>query len=467
MDQTRAIWDTADVRAAVRSGDPGAVVRAVRRAHGLTLADLAKRTNYSASNLSRLERGKQQLSDIRVLRCLAEALHMPAELLGLADTPLQPVHERRPAAMVGISLASDEETNPMRRRTLLTGLTSLASTAVLGTSASAMPSADPFNRLEHALLLPPTDGIPTDPARIEHDLAVARSIFHQGRYTDVADRLPRLLATTIATRGEGRNSDDIAAASSLLAQVYTLASKLTVKLGRDQLAWTTADRATQAAHGSDDILSQAAADRAWAIALRRTGHADTGQRLIIDTATGLQPELHRGPHYLAMYGSLLATAAYTAAVDGHRDTAHTLIGEAVDAAARLDDNDSHTGFGPAAVAVYRISMARVLGDSGTAIEAARLINPSTIPLIENRARYWSDVARSFHQWGKHEQCYRALLAAEHASPDEVRYRKPIQQITIDLLRRPATRTLPGLRAFAKRNGVMESGAFTGANDQSR
>jgi hypothetical protein len=104
--------------------------------------------------------------------------------------------------------------------------------------------------------------------------------------------------------------------------------------------------------------------------------------------------------------------------------------------------------------VYRIGIARVLGDSGAAIEAARSINPATIPLADQRARYWSDVARSYHQWGKPEQCYRALLAAEHASPDEVRYHKPIQQITTSLLRHPTAYSLPGLRAFARRTGAQ-------------
>jgi hypothetical protein len=189
--------------------------------------------------------------------------------------------------------------------------------------------------------------------------------------------------------------------------------------------------------------------------LRRAGHADTAQRLVVDTAAALQPDLHRGPDYLSVYGSLLSTAAYTAAVDGDRDTARSLLGEAVDTADRLgaDANHRFTAFGPTGVGLYRISIARVLGDYGTAVEAAQRIDPAAIPLVERRARYWSDVARSFHHWDKPEQCYRALLAAEHASADEVRYRKPIQQITTSLLHHPTAHTLPGLRAFAMRTGT--------------
>ncbi|MGH4010202.1 MAG: hypothetical protein ACRDTH_18940 [Pseudonocardiaceae bacterium] len=151
----------------------------------------------------------------------------------------------------------------------------------------------------------------------------------------------------------------------------------------------------------------------------------------------------------------MSTAAYTAAVDGDRDTARTLLGEAVDTAGRLgvDGNYRFTAFGPTGVGLYRISIARVLGDSGAAIEAARQIDPVAICLAERRARYWSDVAQSFYQWGKPEQCYRALLAAEHVSPDEVRYRKPIHQITASLLQHPTAHALPGLRAFTSRTGT--------------
>jgi hypothetical protein len=48
--------------------------------------------------------------------------------------------------------------------------------------------------------------------------------------------------------------------------------------------------------------------------------------------------------------------------------------------------------------------------------------------VVQRCRYlvvdagWVDVARAYHQWGKPERCYAALLAAERAAPAEVRYR---------------------------------------------
>lgn len=462
MDSTGVNWQCDSIRAAVESGDLGAIVRTVRRANHVTLADLAQQCGYSTSTLSRMERGKQPLRDVRVLRSLAEALRIPPALLGLSDTPQRFVRAPQPVARVGVVLVPDEETEPMRRRTLLAGLTSLAGTAVLGSTSRSPATRSPVGAgsveaLERALLDPPaTGGVPVAVPRLRQQIAVARSVFQHGRYTDVASRLPDLLSTAMATRADGATSEDIANANGLLAELHTLTSELMVKFGNDRLAWTTADRAIQTAHGADDLLTRAGARRAWAIVLRRAGHAETAQRVVVDAAADLQPDLHCGPEYLSVYGSLLSTAAYTAAVDGDRATARTLIGEAVDAAARLgtDGNHRFTAFGPTGVELYRISIARVLGDYGTAIEAAQRINPAGIPLVERRARYWCDVARSYHEWNRPNQCYRALLAAEHASPDEVRYRKPIQHITTSLLRHPTAHSLPGLRAFAARNGAL-------------
>ncbi|MEV6130790.1 hypothetical protein AB0M05_28840 [Streptomyces violaceusniger] len=59
----------------------------------------------------------------------------------------------------------------------------------------------------------------------------------------------------------------------------------------------------------------------------------------------------------------------------------------------------------------------------------------------------ADVAHAFDQWGKPDRCYRALLAAEHAAPQEVR-RGSVRTMAAGLMRHD--RALPGVRAFAQR-----------------
>ncbi|MFC8526266.1 helix-turn-helix domain-containing protein [Nocardia sp. NPDC057227] len=455
MDPDRAIWDTHAVRAAVARGDSGAVVRAVRRASNLTLAELAARSNYSISTLSRLERGKQSMRDTRVLRSLAAALRIPPELLGVADPPILPTRPLRPTAIVGLTPGPDEETEPMRRRTLLTGLAGTVTTLGVTPSSRAAQPTDPLHELERALLAVPAVGVPVQLRRLEQQVTAAKSLFDQGRYTALATGLPRLLSTATATCASGATTDDIAVASALLARAYVLTAKLSVEFSHDQLAWTAADRAMQAAHTVDDPLIRAQARRSWAIVLRRTGHSNAAAQLIVDTAASLQPQPHRDADELAMFAALLSTAAYTAATEGDRDGARTLIGEAAHAATRNkhDHPGQAVGFGTDSVALYQVSIARVLGDAGTAIDTARRIDPASIRSAETRARYWSDIARAFHQWGKFEQCYHALRAAEQAAPDEVHYRKPIQRITSDLLHKPHIAALPGLRSFAERTGT--------------
>ncbi|MGH3708960.1 MAG: helix-turn-helix domain-containing protein [Pseudonocardiaceae bacterium] len=58
MNITRAIWQSAAVCLAIESGDRGAIMRSLREAEHLTLAQLATRCGYSISSLSRMERGK-------------------------------------------------------------------------------------------------------------------------------------------------------------------------------------------------------------------------------------------------------------------------------------------------------------------------------------------------------------------------------------------------------------------------
>ncbi|SFQ28218.1 helix-turn-helix transcriptional regulator [Amycolatopsis rubida] len=434
-------------------------MRIARTALGWKQAELAQRCGYSRSQVSRWETGSCPLRDVDTLRALARVLLLPVQAFGLGPGDSAGV-SALPAAgsdhrVSGDPMPVGEEQDPMRRRTMLAGMGALAGSAVLGAAGPAAAAADPISALEKALLAPSlTARPPAEAARLRQYVAAARSVFAQGHYAEVAARIPGLIAVATATRADPLPGDTAAAAHAQLAELYTLTADLAVKAGRDRLAWTAADRAWQAADASGDLLTQATARRVWAIVLRRAGHGDTAQQLVTDAALALQPDLWRGPEQLSVFGSLMETAAYTAAADGDRDTARTYIAEAVDAATRLgaDGNYRYTSFGPTGVGLYQLSMARVMGDCGTAIEHARRIDPTGIPSTERRARYWVDVARVFHLWGKPEHCYRALLAAEHASPDEVRYRKPTAEMTAGLLQHPAATRLPGLSKFARRTG---------------
>jgi transcriptional regulator with XRE-family HTH domain len=68
----------------------GAVVRRIRAARGMTLAELGRLTGYSAGQVSRFERGIVPLRDIAVLGRFATALEIAPQALGLTSGDRKP-----------------------------------------------------------------------------------------------------------------------------------------------------------------------------------------------------------------------------------------------------------------------------------------------------------------------------------------------------------------------------------------
>jgi len=446
----------------------GAIVRAARRDAGLTLAELGDLCGYSASQISRYERGVQRLTDIILLRRFAEALAIPPQSLGLtpgtidserhADTG----HIEHGPPISGPNLSGkcrpEGGDDPVLRRELLARAAGLAGAAALGLAPATRTQVH-GDRADHLgnLLYGNASAEPVPLTALRAITSQARSYFQAARYEHLATALPQMINTATATR-DSATGNDRATASTLLAEAYIVAANFVVKLNDDPVAWALADRALQAAQVGDDPLTAADALRAVATVLRRTGRPAKAHELLMTAIHDIEPAGRASPDRLSVYGTLLEVAAYTAAVDGNRPAATELIGEAKTAAARLghDANYRFTAFGPANVTLYQVSIAQVLGDSGTAIEHAKTLRSATIPTAERRGRYWIDVARAYHQWGRPEPCYRALLAAERAAPAEVRYRPPVHRIAEDLMRARRGQSLPGLPAFARRIGVPTS-----------
>ena len=59
-------------------------------------------------------------------------------------------------------------------------------------------------------------------------------------------------------------------------------------------------------------------------------------------------------------------------------------------------NHRFTAFGSSGVILYQVSVAQVLGASGTAILYASKLHPAVIPTAERQGRYWVDAARAYH-----------------------------------------------------------------------
>lgn len=441
-----------EARQAAAVGDFGTLLRVARTAARMTLCEAGRRCGYSAATLSRIERGRQRLTDVTVLRRLAAAFDIPPQLFGLTDIDGPACHQTStPVDRVrGEATRREGGDDPVRRREVIGGLAGLVGSALAASSpAAAAPPRGVVTSLEDILLGAPAATGPVDPARLRTALASAWSDFRACRYTRLSARLPQLVATATARHAAATDSERAAAATAL-AQTYHLAIQVLLKLHEDAMAWSAMDRATRAAREADDPLLSAETARVSAIVLRRTRHGARAQQTLIGAAQTLDESSGlRSAGQVATYGRLLATAAYTAAVEDRRDTAWELLHEADEAARRGGGN----GFAGIDVALYRISVARVLGDFGAAVQYARALRPDQLGSVERRARYWEDYALALHGRGAYAESFRALQAAERTAPQEVRYRPWAQQLSVALLDAERPRTLPGLRSFAARIGI--------------
>lgn len=76
----------------------------------------------------------------------------------------------------------------------------------------------------------------------------------------------------------------------------------------------------------------------------------------------------------------------------------------------------------------------------------------TLPTVERRARYFTDKATAYAQWGRRTECIGALLDAERWAAEETRARPAVKAMLSGLL--VSGRTTPELRGLAARAGVL-------------
>jgi transcriptional regulator with XRE-family HTH domain len=93
----------------------GAIIRGIRTSRGITLAELGRRTGYSAGQVSRFERGIAPLTDIAVLRRFAAALEIAPQTLGLS-----PGHASREPQHPPARPGAGESVTPYADRGLVT-----------------------------------------------------------------------------------------------------------------------------------------------------------------------------------------------------------------------------------------------------------------------------------------------------------------------------------------------------------
>lgn len=280
------------------------------------------------------------------------------------------------------------------------------------------------------------------------DVAAGRRLFAAGAYTRLDQVLPLLLA------GAAHSTEQGPAGAARSAGVWVLASQLAVKQDRTEAAGAHASRAGAAARRCGDPVVLAAAARAAATPLRRTGRTAEALHLLKEARTHLTAGPRPTAAELDAAGMAALTAAYTAAQAHQPATAVDFAAQAEQIAARLARHP-HTAGRPRELtagqcALYRVGIHRHLGDLDTALAAARRLRPAQLPTAERRARAATDTARSLLDAGDAAGAFIQLRLVELAAPLEAR-RPSVRTLTARAVElRP---DLPGLNDYAHRTAA--------------
>ncbi|WP_431985267.1 transcriptional regulator [Streptomyces qinglanensis] len=290
-----------------------------------------------------------------------------------------------------------------------------------------------------------------EPGLSAGDVAAARRLFAAGAYTRLGEVLPLLLAAAEHSAEQGPAG---AARAARAAGVWVLASQLAVKQGRTGPAGAYAERAGTAATRSGDPVVLAAAARAAATPLRRTGRTDEALLLLAEARTHLLSGARPAAADLEAAGLAALTAAYTAAQAHRPALARDFAARAEETTLRLARHP-HTPGRPRELtagqcALYGIGIHRHLGDVDTALAHARRLRPDRLLTAERRARAATDTARVLLDAGDAAGAFAQLRMVEAAAALEA-CRPAVRALTVHVAGlRPG---LPGLGGFVARTVV--------------
>ncbi len=409
------------------------LIKQARQEKGWTQEELGARIGYDRTRVSRAETGKQPIRDIALLRKLADALGLAPAALGLADHPATP--EPAPAG------------GAVHRRAFLGAAGAFGVAAVLPQAAVA-DEPDPAMLLERrisaCLFATTSSSEPMSVAELRAQLGRAQAGFDACRYLWLSDELPRLISAADASMVATPTAETAALASAS----YQLASHALAKLLVSGLQPMAADRAVNRALQAEDPLVLAQARRVLSTAARRIGDHEQAERVSIQAIEDLQLAQHHGPA-MRHVAELWCVAGYAAAVRGDRERCVECYREAAAAATRIHDTQQSQQARDY-VAAHQISSAYKLGDSASALDAARQVRPAALPTPERKGRYLIDLAMAWQQHGYDDRAFEALLLAEHHAPGEVRTRSSARRLISSLAMSPQRGAMPELERLARR-----------------
>ena len=405
----------------------GEMVALMRKRRRLTQEGLALRAGRSVGWVRKIESGERPVDRFSTLNELAAALRVePWQLTGQPYFP-------DPGELGDAELAAVREI----RRALMR-----------------------YNGL-HGINHPPGDAAPRSLGEVARELLAAR----QRHRTDprnvsaVAPLLPRLitdaqLAARHADERERRRAWEV------LNDVYRFTASVLKTYGNFELSLLAADRALLAAEQAGDPLLIGASAVTLGHQVQAQGRLEEATELVMAAAENLlAPGLKDAtPPHLSVWGMCHLVATLSAARRNNAGEAARYLEEAERAAERLgqDRNDFWTEFGPTNVAIHEVGNLVELANPTAALDRARGRDLAAAlpryPSVNRRGYHWLHVAKAHVYRRQDAEAAGAVLEAERAAPELVRYEAMTAEIVRPLLRRQRSLS-PALRGLAHRIGL--------------
>jgi transcriptional regulator with XRE-family HTH domain len=287
----------------------------------------------------------------------------------------------------------------------------------------------------------------------ERTLDYAWGAYWAGKYDELGALLPQALTQLRATVLDSQSTEQ-AAARELLARGFWVAGSTLVHLGQQDLAYIAVRQALQeAAKGADPLLAAVLRNSvSWHLLVQ--GRYEESVRVATKAATSVEPVGDVTLPQLSVYGSLLITAATSAARNQDVDQAGDFLAESGQVAQRIghDRQDYETPFGPSQQAMQTVDVHVVTDEFAAALAAAKRMPRDTGLPLAAQLRHITDRAYAHAQLGQSEKALSALLTAERQGEDWMKYQTLPRLVVTDLLEHERRVQAP-LRGLAQRLGV--------------
>lgn len=393
----------------------GRQVRTIRARRGISQQVLADRTGLSRSAIAKYENGLRPIDSRRTLLALASALGVTVgDLTGSRE------QEKLDPATAGFHMVvPDIET-------------------VLWAQGNVTDTRPPRT----------LDELAADSQR-------ATRLRHDCDYATLGPMLAPML--TDAYR-HVRDSGSERAWDVLGTVTYGVASALRAR-GYPALAWNAAQEAQRAAeHAGGAAPVAAAAFVQGQILLSRPGALPAALTTTVDTAAKIAADV-RTVGEIETYGMLHLQGSIVAATMGSDPEPY--LAEAAEQASRITGAKSNTSvarnesFGPANVALWRMSAAIEQREPGRVLALAPSLDPTELPNEGRRAQYFVEIGRAHAMKRNYRDSLYALLRAEHAAPQHVRTMTPVRELVGHMMRSARRDLTTGdLGKLAQRVGVV-------------